>query len=234
MIILERPDGRKIDEMRKIQAKAGVIEKANGSGYFRIGNTIALAAVYGPKAVHPKHLENPERGILRTYYSMYSFSVPERKRPGPDRRAIEIGLVMKNALKPVILLEEYPRTMIDVYVNIIQADAGTRCAAISAASIALADAGIEMKDLVAAVAAGRIYDTVVLDLNKEEEDIEGATDIPMAYSPRLKQFTLLQLDGKIPKEDLKKALELGRKGCEQIYKIQRKALKQKYGEIVEN
>ena len=231
---MERPDGRKFDEMRKITAKAGVIEKADGSGYFKIGNTIALAAVYGPRAVHPKHLENPERAILRTYYDMYSFSVPERKRPGPDRRAIEIGLVMKNALKPVIMLEEYPRTAIDVYVDIIQADAGTRCAAISAASIALADAGIMMKDLVAAVAAGRIYDTVVLDLNKEEEDIEGATDFPMAYSPRLGKFTLLQLDGRMPLEDLKKAIELGRKGCEQIYQIQRKALKEKYGEEIEN
>ena len=229
-----RLDGRKFDEMRKIEAKVGVIEKADGSAYFKIGNTIALAAVYGPREALPRHLQNPERGILRTYYDMYSFSVPERKRPGPDRRAIEIGLVMKNALKPVILLEEYPRTSIDVYVNIIQADAGTRCAAVSAASIALADAGIAMRDLVAAVAAGRINGEVVLDLNKEEEDTENATDIPIAYSPGLDKITLLQLDGTISKEDLKKAIELGKKGCTQIYNIQKKVLKERYGGKIES
>ena len=229
-----RLDGRKNNEMRKIEAKVGIIEKADGSAYFRIGNTIALAAVYGPREALPRHLQNPEMGILRTYYDMYSFSVPERKRPGPDRRAIEIGLVMKNALKPVILLEEYPKTSIDVYVNIIQADAGTRCAAVSAASIALADAGIAMKDLVSAVAAGRINGEIVLDLNKEEEDTKDATDIPIAYAPRLDKITLLQLDGTISKEELKKAIELGKEGNREIYKIQKKTLKERYGDKVEN
>ncbi len=231
---MERPDGRKIDEMREIEAKVGVIQKADGSAYYRQGNTIAIAAAYGPKELHPKHLQDPEKGILRVFYNMYSFSVPERKRPGPDRRSIELNLVIKNALEPVIFLKNYPRTTIDVYIDIIQADAGTRCAAINAASMALADAGISMKDLVAAIAAGRIYDTVVIDLSKEEEDIEGATDIPMAYSPILDRFTLLQLDGKIPPEDLKKAIELGKKSALKIYEIQRRALKAKYGDHVES
>ncbi len=224
----ERPDGRKFDEMRDIEAKVGVIKKANGSAMFRIGKTIAIAGVYGPKEVHPKHMEDPEKAIMKCYYNMYSFSVPERKRPGPDRRSIEIGMVMKNALLPVVNLKEYPRTAIEVFVNIIQADAGTRCAAISAASMALADAGISMKDMVSSVAVGHVNNEVVVDLNKEEEDVEGTTDMPMAYAPRMNKITLLQLDGKISKEKLKKAISLGMKSCKKVYEIQKKALKEKY------
>ncbi len=223
-----RPDGRKNDEPRKMEAKVGIIPRATGSAYFKIGNTIAIAAVYGPRELHPKHLQDPEKAVLRTYYDMMSFSVPERKRPGPDRRSIELSTVIREALTPVINLEEYPRTAIDVFINILQADAGTRCAAITAASMALADAGITMYDLVPAIAVGRVNGEIVLDLTKEEEDVEGTTDIPMAYIPGMKKITLLQLDGGIPKEDLKKAIKLGIKGCLQVYEVQKKALLEKY------
>ncbi|MCD6547603.1 MAG: exosome complex exonuclease Rrp41 [Nanoarchaeota archaeon] len=229
-----RPDGRKNDEMRKIEAKVGVIEKADGSAMFKIGNTIAIAGVYGPKPVRPKHLEDPEKVLLKCYYDMYSFSVPERKRPGPDRRSIELSMVIKNALLPAIFVKEYPKSQIDVFVSIVQADAGTRCAAISAAAMALADAGIAMKDIVAAVAVGRVNNEIVVDLTKEEEDIEGTTDMPIAYMPRMKKFTLLQLDGKMPADDIKKALELAKTSCEKIYEIQKKALKDKYLKMREN
>ncbi len=224
----ERPDGRKFDEMRPIEAKVGVIEQADGSAMFKIGKTIAIAGVYGPKQVHPKHLEDPEKAILRCYYDMYSFSVPERERPGPDRRSIELSMVIKNALLPAVFVKEYPKSQIEIFVSIIQADAGTRCAAISAASMALADAGIAMKDIVSSVAVGHVNNKVVVDLNKEEEDVEGTTDIPLAYMPRMKKITLLQLDGKMPKDKLREAIALGTKSCEKIYEVQKKALKDRY------
>ena len=231
--MVERPDGRKFDEMREIEAKVGVIEQADGSAMFRIGKTVAIAGVYGPKKVVPKHMEDPEKAILKCYYDMYSFSVPERKRPGPDRRSIELSMVIKNALLPAIFLKEYPKTQIEVFVSITQADAGTRCAAISAAAMALADAGIAMRDMVSAVAVGHVNNQIVIDLNKEEEDIEGTSDIPIAYMPRMKKITLLQMDGKLPKEKLRKAIELGISGAEKIYEIQKKALKEKYMKIGE-
>lgn len=225
---IQRIDGRRPDQMRPIEAKVGIIEKADGSALFKIGNTIAIAGVYGPREVHPKHMEDPEKAVVRCFYDMYSFSVPERKRPGPDRRSIELSMVIKNALLPAIFIRDYPNSAIDVFVSILQADAGTRCAAISAASIALADAGIAMRDLVSAVACGIVNGQPVVDLNKAEEDTPGTTDMPIAYMPRKKSLTLLQLDGKLSKEQLKEALKLGIAGCEQIYQIQKKALKDKY------
>jgi exosome complex component RRP41 len=224
----KRVSGRKFDEMREIEAKVGVIKRADGSALFRMGETIAIAAVYGPRELHPRFLQNPETGILRCNYDMTSFSVPERKKPGPSRRSVEISLVTEKALLPVVELKQFPNAVVDVFIEIIQANAGTRCAGISAAALALAHAGIPMKDLVAAVSVGKVGNKILIDLDKDEEDVEDATDIPIAVTGRKKEITLLQLDGNVTKKDLIEAIKLAREGCEKINEIQKNALKDAY------
>jgi len=112
-----------------------------------------IAAVYGPREVHPRHLQDVTRAIVRYRYNMASFSVEERKRPGPDRRSYELSKVSREALEPVILTSFFPRSVIDVFVEVLQADAGTRTAGINAAAVALADAGIPMKNMISSCAA---------------------------------------------------------------------------------
>jgi exosome complex component RRP41 len=158
---------------------------------------------------------------------MAPFSVEDRKKPGPDRRSMEISKVTKEALEPVLFLELYPRSVIDVFIEVLQADAGTRTAGINAAAVALADAGVPMRDLVSSVAVGKVEDTIVLDLIKEEDQF-GTTDMPVAIIPRKKAITLLQMDGHFTKEEFKQALDLAFRGCEKIYEVQRQALKEKY------
>lgn len=226
----KRFDGRKPDELRPMSAKVGVIERATGSAMFVMGKTIAYAAVYGPRDLYPQAFQNPERGVLRCHYNMMAFSGSgERVRPGPSRRSKEISMVTEKALFPLLDLTDYPNTVIDVFVELLQTDAGTRCAGITAAAMALADAGIPMKDLVTAVAVGRIEDGVVVDVNKEEEDYEGGmADIAIAMSTRTGEVTLLQMDGDVTREQLQMALEAGRKACEKIKEVQIKALRDKY------
>lgn len=223
----KRFDGRKIDELREIEAKVGVVPSADGSAMYRSGNTIAIASVYGPKKMHPQHQQDPSTGQLRCEYNMISFSVTERIRPGRNRRAMEISEITKWALEPIVMLENYPNQVVDVYINIIQADAGTRCAGINAAAMALAHAGIPMKDMVSSIAVGKLDKTVVVDLTKEEEDYhvgEGPTDIPITMTHSGK-VTHMQLDGKITASQLKEAVDLAKGACEKIYDIQKKALK---------
>src|SRR3989339_826267 len=172
----KRPDNRKFDELRKIEAKAGVIKRADGSAYFKIGDTIAYAAVYGPRDLYPKFLQDPGQGTLRCSYNMMPFSGSgERVRPGGSRRSKEISLVTGKALLPVLNLEEYPNTVVDVFIELSKTEAGSRCAGICAASMALADAGIEMKDLVTAVSVGRVDDKILVDLDYSEESYEGGS-----------------------------------------------------------
>ncbi len=224
----KRPDGRKMDELRKMEAKVGIVPRADGSAMFRFGDTVAIAAVYGPKPLHPQHLQNPEKGVLRVNYDMLSFSVTERKRPGPSRRSQEISKVTEWALAPSLQIDNFQNTVVDVHIQILQANASTRCAGINAASLALANAGIPMTELVSAVSIGKIDDKIVTDIIKEEEDHtegEGATDIPLAFLSKSGKITLLQLDGNTNTKKLKEAIEAGKKACEKIYELQKKTLK---------
>ena len=224
----KRSDGRKFNELRKMTAKVGVIPNADGSALFAFGNTVAIAAVYGPRKLHPQHMQNPSSGVLRCNYDLLSFSVEDRKKPGPSRRSQEISKVTGWALEPVIDLKEFPNTVIDVQIYILQADAGTRTAGINAASMALAHAGIPMKDLVCSVAVGKLDKDFVIDLTKDEEDFEegeGATDFAVAKLANSDEFSLLQLDGKIRPEQVKEILKLVSESAKEIYESQKKALK---------
>lgn len=224
---MKREDNRKADQMRPIEMKVGLLAQANGSAMVRMGKTVAMAAVYGPRELNPRHMRESDRAILQCRYAMAPFSTTERVRPGPSRRSREISMVTKNALEPALFLDNFPGTTIDVYITIIQANAGTRTAGVNAASLALADAGIEMRDLVTSVAAGKIGKEYVIDLQGKEEE-ETACDLPIAYMPRKEKFTLLQMDGDISKEDMKNVVKLAVKGCKELYKLQRKALMEKW------
>ena len=226
----ERFDKRKLNQLRPVEAKVGIIPRADGSAMFKIGNTIAIAAVYGPRDLHPRFMQNPKTGILRCHYAMMPFSGHgDRVRPGTSRRSKEIGMVTRNALLPVLSLEEYPNSVVDVFIQFPQTDAGTRCAGIVAASMALADAGLEMRDLVSSVAVGKVGDTIVADLTYDEEAFEdGAADIPVAMIPSTGEVTLLQMDGDMTAEELKEALDLAQEKCKELYEVQKKALKEKF------
>ena len=226
----KRIDGRKFDEIREMKAQVGIIPNADGSAMFQIGKSIALAAVYGPRELFPKYLQNSDRGILRCYYNMMSFSGSgERVRPGPSRRSKEISYITENALLPALNLEDFPDSVVDVYIELLQTDAGTRCAGITAAAMALADAGFQMKDLVSAASVGFIENRLIVDVSNEEEHYEkGNTDIPIAMMPRTGEITLLQMDGFASKEELAEGIKAAKAVCMEIYKVQQEALKARY------
>ena len=223
----KRPDGRKPDEIRPMEAKVGIVPNADGSAMFSFGDTIAIAAVYGPKKMHPQHQQNPEKGTLRCTYNMLSFSVTERIRPGPNRRSTEIGKITEWALDPVVMIKNYPNMVVDVHIHVVQANASTRCAGINAAALALAHAGIPMKDIVSSISIGKLDKQLVVDLDKDEEDWEegeGATDIPITMTST-GDITHIQLDGKIDSKGLKDVVELAKRKMKEVYEVQKKALK---------
>lgn len=171
----------------------------------------------------------PDMAVIRCRYNMAPFSVGDRKRPGPDRRSVEISKITADALRPAVFLEKFPRSTIDIFIEILEAEGGTRCAGITAASVALADAGIPMRDLVVSCAAGKASGNVVLDLS-ENEDKEGEADLPVAIMPRSGEITLLQMDGHLTSEEFDKALNLAVEGCKKINEAQKEAIKNRYGE----
>ncbi len=223
----KRVDGRQLDELRPIKLEVGILSSADGSAYIEQGKCKILAAVYGPREAHPKHLALPDRALLQCRYHMAPFSVEERKSPAPSRREVELSKVIRESLEPAVFLEYYPRASIDLFIEVLQADGGTRCAGITVAALALADAGIPMKDLVVACAAGKADGKLVLDLCDAEDKL-GEADVPVAFMPTQDAITLLQMDGNLTLEEFEQAVTLALTGCKQIYKLQKEALKEKY------
>jgi exosome complex component RRP41 len=222
-----RVDGRRLDELRPIKIEVGILDKADGSAYLEHGRNKILAAVYGPREAHPKHIALSDRAVVRCRYHMAPFSTDERKSPAPSRREHELSKVIRESLEPAIMSEYFPRSTIDIFIEVLQADAGTRCAGITAAALALADAGIPMRELVSACAAGKIDGKVVLDLS-DVEDKKGDADLPVALMPKSNVVTLLQMDGSLTEEEFVQAMEISTGACRKIYEMQREALRQKY------
>ncbi|MEJ2243113.1 MAG: exosome complex exonuclease Rrp41 [Candidatus Bathyarchaeota archaeon] len=222
-----RLDGRTVDELRPAKMEVGVLPNADGSAYLEQGRNKILVGVYGPKEAHPRHIAKQDRAVIQCRYHMAPFSVDERKSPAPSRRDVELSKVIRQSLEPAIFLEYYPRTSIQVFIEILQADGGTRCAGITAAALALADAGIPMKDLVVACAAGKAGGKIALDLMDTEDKI-GEADVPVAYMPNLDAITLLQMDGNMSTDEFENAVNMAVEGCKKLYEIQKEALKAKY------
>lgn len=229
----KRLDGRGMNELRPLKIEASVLKNADGSAYLEWGNNKVLAAVYGPVEAQPKHTANPSRAVIKCRYAMAPFSsLSEHNRSGPNRRAIEISKVTKEVFENVVMLNEFPGSQINIFVEILQSDGGTRAAGITAASVALASAGIHMKDLVYAVSVGKVGKDLLLDLNMIEDNYSDS-DMPVAIAPRNNSVVLLQMDGEYTKDEFSAAMQMIVDAGKTIGKVQRDALRDVYQKVAD-
>mgnify|MGYP001317025807 CR=1 FL=1 len=222
-----RMDGRKPGEMRPITIEAGVLPQADGSAMVTWGENMVVASVYGPKEAHPRKIQRQDRAVVDVRYNMAPFSTTDRFRPGFNRRSIEISKVTSDALTTIVDVEKFPRAKIDVDIEVLQAEAGTRCAGITAAAVALADAGLPMRDMLVSVASGKIGGVVVCDLDQAEDNY-GEADLPVAIMPNSGEIAFLQMDGDLSPEELKQAMEYNAAAVQEIYELQVGALNKKW------
>tara|TARA_A100001037_G_scaffold286299_1_gene294578 strand:+ start:1637 stop:2359 length:723 start_codon:yes stop_codon:yes gene_type:complete len=223
-----RVDGRKAGDLRPIKMEIGVVPVADGSASVRWGTNYVIASVYGPMEAHPRKIQRQDRAVIDVRYNMAPFSTTDRIRPGFNRRSREISKVTADALESVVLLELYPRSKIRVEIEVICAEAGTRCVGLTAASLALADAGIPMTDMVVSVASGKINDVVVCDLNKEEDNY-GEADLPMGILPNSGELVFLQMDGDLSPNQFQEAWDYNIAAAGEVHKLMKEAISNKYG-----
>jgi exosome complex component RRP41 len=223
-----RVDGRKAGDLRPIEIELGVVPVADGSASMRWGTNYVIAAVYGPMEAHPRKIQRQERAVLDVRYNMAPFSTTDRFRPGFNRRSREISKVTADALESVVQLELFPRSKIRVEIEVICAEAGTRCVGLTAASLALADAGIPMSDMVVSVASGKVNDVVVCDLNKEEDNY-GEADLPMGILPNSGELVFLQMDGDLSPAEFQEAWDYNMAAAMNVHEIMKEAIAKKYG-----
>jgi len=219
-----RIDGRNLSQFRKIFMKTGMITQASGSAYIEMNNTKVICGVYGPRQVNMKgQQEFSDKGKLFCDFKYTTFSCNQRRGFVPDAEEKENSMLMLQALEVAVILDKFPKSQVDVYALIIQNDGAALSAAITCASLALGDAGIEMYDLVTACNVSTISGKVVLDPSAEEERWQQA-GVLLAHMPSLKEITQILMVGELEQQMVAESVELCIDGCDKLYAILRRVL----------
>ena len=196
----------------------------------------------GPR--EPRHKGGGESSGVKVncQFSMAVFSTSERKRrPRGDRKSQEISAHLRQTFEAAIKTELYPRSQIDIYIEaskcnwgevgsiisvslqVLQSDGGNYCASVNAATLALIDAGIPLKDYVTACTAGYIHDRVLVDVNNQESG--GGSELIMAILPKSEEIVLLEMAQRFHVDHLPKVMEAALDGCKQINEILEKVVR---------
>ncbi|KAI9140850.1 ribosomal protein S5 domain 2-type protein, partial [Paraphysoderma sedebokerense] len=196
-----RDDGRTVENVRPVFLKTGVVPQANGSAYIEQGNTKIICAVYGPRST--RRNVDAEKGRLYCEFKFATFSGGKRRGFQKDQLEKDFSIQLTSALIPSLRLESIPKSSIDIYVTVLETDGNmsSLASSITVASIALADAGIEMYDLVAGCCAGFLSSTVLMDPTFQEEQNQQGSML-ISYMPSLNEITHLIQNGLVDSDAL--------------------------------
>jgi len=210
-----RPDGRKLDEIRPLEAIAGLLPKVHGSGLFTRGQTqvMTVATLGLPNDAQTMDgIEDEEPKRYMHFYNFPSYSVGEvRQNRGPGRREIGHGALAERALRSVIPLDDpaFPYTLLLIS-EVLESNGSTSMASVCGSTLALMDAGIKIKAPVAGIAMGLMSDGKVFKVLTDIQGMEDfCGDMDFKVAGTRDGITALQLDTKldgIPDEVLAKAL----------------------------
>lgn len=168
----------------------------------------------------------PDRALVNCQYSSATFSTAERKRrPHGDRKSCELGLQLRQTFEAAILTQLHPRSQIDIYVQVLQADGGTYAACVNAATLAVLDAGIPMRDFVCACSAGFVDGTALTDLSHVEE-ASGSPQLALALLPASGQIALLEMDARLHEDHLEQVLEAAAQAARGVHALLDRVVRQ--------
>jgi exosome complex component RRP41 len=221
-----RSDGRRPNEVRKMNCSLGVFDQSDGSAYVELGNTRVLAAVYGPHEIRGSRSKaRHDRALINCQYSMATFSTSERKRrPRGDYRSLEITSNLREIFDNAILTELYPHSQIDIFLEVLQSDGSNYSACVNAATLAIIHAGIPIKDVVCASSAGFIKDNPIVDVNYVEESIGSVPILTIAILPKSKQILSMESSGRIHVTSVDKVMDAAMNGCEEVLQIMKASI----------
>lgn len=230
---MPRRDGRSPAEIRPVRMERGFLRQCPGSCLYRAGGTTVVVSAHLSESV-PPFLEGKGEGWLTAEYAMLPGSTPTRKKRGPDGRSTEIQRLIGRSLRAVLDRKALGAWTIHVDADVLEADGGTRTAAITAAFVAVADAlrsrfGEEarriLRESVAAVSAGVVGGEPMVDLNYPE-DSRADVDLNVVRlgSGRYIEVQGTGEGGSFSRSELTALLDLADRGLEQLVAAQRAAL----------
>jgi ribonuclease PH len=230
-----RADGRRLDELRPIEIVVDYLEQPLGAVLYSQGKTRVLCTASLDEGV-PRWLRDSGRGWLTAEYSLLPASTGERTQreasAGRQKgRTVEIQRLIGRALRAVADLEALGERTLWLDCDVLQADGGTRCAAISGAYVAAARAldraglGRVLTDSVAAVSLGIVGGERLLDLDYEEDSgAEVDLNVVMTGEGRLVEVQATAERAPFDRAELDELLDLAAAGIETIGQAQERAL----------
>jgi ribonuclease PH len=238
--VSDRPDGRGPLDLRPVKVELGFQEWAEGSVLLEMGRTkVLVAASYEDRA--PKFLQGTGKGWVTAEYSMLPRATAERTarevgRGRPSGRTQEIQRLVGRSLRAVTDLRKLGDATIWIDCDVLQADAGTRTASITAGYIALAlavrsleERGVAkpgaLPDSVAAVSAGIVGGEALLDLSYEEDaNADVDFNVVMTGSGRLVELQGTAEGEPFSRDQLNDLVDLAEGGIRRLTEIQRQVL----------
>ena len=230
----KRPDGRGAEQLRPVKIELGVSKFAEGSARISFGDTQVLCLATVEESV-PRHLIGKETGWVTAEYAMLPRSTPERSRREsmegrPGGRTFEIQRLVGRALRNAVDLKALGSRSVIIDCEVLQADGGTRTAAITGGYVALAHAlrhftPTPLRKHIAAVSAGFVKGELMLDLAYAEDSIADA-DVNVVATGN---GELIEVQGTaegrpFSKQDFDDVLALALRGIERLVEAQRAAL----------
>jgi exosome complex component MTR3 len=199
--------------------RSGVVSQANGSALLEVGGTKVLCAVHGPRSA--SRLDFSESAALQCEFKYATFcSASFEKQHMQDDEDRKLSLALQQALAAAILLDRYPKSVIDVSILVLQDSGSALAAAVTAAAVALAAAGIAMRDVVtcASVAVIGAGSGAAVRLALDPDDAtQRAADtsgvVTVAMMPALNEITLLDMHGDVDGDSTVASIELCLDGC---------------------
>jgi ribonuclease PH len=230
---MARSDGRQPDQLRPVTIERGYVRNSPGSVLYRAGSTLVLATAQVAESV-PPFLEGKGIGWLTAEYAMLPGSTPTRSRRGGDGRATEIQRLIGRSLRAIVDRPAMGPITVHVDTDVLNADGGTRTAAITAAFVAVADAlrsrlgeqaRAVLRDSIAAVSVGIVDGQPVLDLDYSE-DSRAEVDFNVV---RLGGGGLVEVQGTgeggtFSRAQLQQLLDLAEAGIDRLGQMQRECL----------
>ena len=246
--------------LRRLHLSTSILSKSDGSAILELGHTKVLCSVHGPRSAGSSSLSggrvgfnaggtiscevrlapsfglNPQTAVRTAVSSLDGRAgVGQLRFRASTQQEIELSSGLADAIAPTIRLDRLPKSVIDVFVLVLQSDGSVLPSAITAASLALADAGIELFDLVSSCCVaivdseetGASNDKSELTLfadPTEGESLKARGEVTLALLPNWREVTFWEQTGRIPPAASTEAVELARDGCATIYKFMRECL----------
>ncbi|GEM08073.1 mRNA transport regulator 3 [Rhodotorula toruloides] len=205
----------------------GLVTEAAGSAYIEAGRTKVLCAVYGPKPTPPSAPFNPKARLnVEVKFAPFASGV-RRFVPGKDTEATGLAAVLQQSLLPSLLLETLPKSQIDLFVTVLESDGWDNDLSIgvTAASVALAEAGIPMRGLVTSCSAAVLATakSAILDPTRDEA-VSSSAFVSLACMPALGTVTNVRLSGAVEPDLLSDTMDKAWEVCTLLHGVAKQAL----------